>query len=159
MLNATQASFRFCHARKNQALSGYLLNALCLRWFDDVSFQTMYVDEKLMLCDSPGLVMPSFAASAAEMVCSGILPIDQLRDHIPPINLVSLFCSGFSFFALMYLFQICSRIPRHVLEEFYGIMMPLVKEYGVEYLITPPPTAEEFLNAYASKIFVQNRKM
>jgi large subunit GTPase 1 len=48
----------------------------------------MYLDHDLMLCDSPGLVMPSFAMSAAEMVVSGILPIDQMRDFLPPINLV-----------------------------------------------------------------------
>ncbi|GAV08082.1 hypothetical protein RvY_17827 [Ramazzottius varieornatus] len=94
-------------------------------------FQTMYVDEELMLCDSPGLVMPSFAMSAAEMVVSGILPIDQMRDPLPPVNLI------------------CSRISRTDLEKEYGIKLPFIKEYGIDYLITPPPTAEEFLNAYA----------
>lgn len=50
--------------------------------------QTIYIDDELMLCDCPGLVMPSFAMNAAEMIVSGILPIDQLRDFISPINLV-----------------------------------------------------------------------
>ncbi|XP_055333544.1 large subunit GTPase 1 homolog [Paramacrobiotus metropolitanus] len=95
-------------------------------------FQTMYVDKTLMLCDCPGLVMPSFASSAADMICNGILPVDQLRDPLPPVNLI------------------CSRIPRSALESKYGIQLPFVKEYGVDYEIIPPPTAEEFLNAYAS---------
>ncbi|XP_055333347.1 large subunit GTPase 1 homolog [Paramacrobiotus metropolitanus] len=95
-------------------------------------FQTTHVDKTLMLCDCPGLVMPSFASSAADMICNGILPVDQLRDPLPPVNLI------------------CSRIPRSALESKYGIQLPFVKEYGVDYEIIPPPTAEEFLNAYAS---------
>ncbi|OWA53125.1 Calnexin [Hypsibius exemplaris] len=94
-------------------------------------FQTMYLDQDLMLCDSPGLVMPSFAMSAAEMVVSGILPIDQMRDYLPPLNLI------------------CSRIPRVTLEVEYGISLKFVKEYGVEYHIIPPPTGDELLSAYA----------
>lgn len=43
----------------------------------------------LCLCDCPGLVMPSFVSTKAEMICSGILPIDQMRDHVPPISLIS----------------------------------------------------------------------
>lgn len=42
-------------------------------------FQTIRVDQDLMLCDCPGLVMPSFALDKAEMVIWGILPIDQLK--------------------------------------------------------------------------------
>ncbi|XP_075058353.1 large subunit GTPase 1 homolog isoform X1 [Mixophyes fleayi] len=52
-------------------------------------FQTLYVEPDLCLCDCPGLVMPSFVSTKAEMICSGILPIDQMRDHIPPISLIS----------------------------------------------------------------------
>ena len=44
-----------------------------------------------MLCDCPGLVMPTFVSTKAEMVVSGILPIDQMRDFVPPLSLVS-FC-------------------------------------------------------------------
>ena len=43
-----------------------------------------------MLCDCPGLVFPSFVSTKAEMVCSGILPIDQMRDYLGPVSLVSL---------------------------------------------------------------------
>ncbi|KAG8581456.1 hypothetical protein GDO81_007673 [Engystomops pustulosus] len=52
-------------------------------------FQTLYVEAGLCLCDCPGLVMPTFVSTKAEMICSGILPIDQMRDHIPPISLIS----------------------------------------------------------------------
>ena len=41
-----------------------------------------------MLCDCPGLVYPNFAATKAEMVCNGILPIDQLKDPFGPSALV-----------------------------------------------------------------------
>ncbi|XP_026542989.1 large subunit GTPase 1 homolog [Notechis scutatus] len=52
-------------------------------------FQTLFVEPSLCLCDCPGLVMPSFVSTKAEMVCSGILPIDQLRDHVSPVSLIS----------------------------------------------------------------------
>jgi len=52
-------------------------------------FQTLFVEPGLCLCDCPGLVMPSFVSTKAEMICSGILPIDQLRDHVPAISLIS----------------------------------------------------------------------
>ncbi|KAG7253312.1 hypothetical protein CRUP_035640, partial [Coryphaenoides rupestris] len=36
-------------------------------------FQTLYVQPGLCLCDCPGLVMPSFVSTKAEMICCGIL--------------------------------------------------------------------------------------
>lgn len=90
-------------------------------------FQTLYLDKDLMLCDCPGLVMPSFVLTKAEMVVNGILPIDQMRDHVPPVTLVA------------------TLIPRHELEHTYGIMLPPPQE-GEDP--TRPPTAEELLNAY-----------
>lgn len=51
--------------------------------------QTLYVETGLCLCDCPGLVMPSFVSTKAEMVCCGILPVDQMRDHVPPVSLIS----------------------------------------------------------------------
>lgn len=92
--------------------------------------QTLYVDEQLMMCDCPGLVMPSFVSSKAEMIINGILPIDQLRDHVPPINLV------------------ISLIPRHVLQAQYAIMIPKPTEGEDPDRV---PTAEELLNAYGCK--------
>jgi ribosome biogenesis GTPase A len=80
-----------------------------------------------MLCDCPGLVMPSFMFTKAEMVVNGILPIDQMRDHVPSVTLVA------------------SLIPRHELEYTYGIMLSPPAE-GEDP--SRPPTAEELLNAY-----------
>nr|CAD7199776.1 unnamed protein product [Timema douglasi] len=90
-------------------------------------FQTLFLQQDLLLCDCPGLVMPSFLFTKAEMVVNGILPIDQMRDHVPPVTLVA------------------SLIPRHILEDRYGIMLPAPLE-GEDPL--RPPTAEELLNAY-----------
>ncbi|XP_033329259.2 nucleostemin 3 [Megalopta genalis] len=90
-------------------------------------FQTLFLDKDLLLCDCPGLVMPSFLCTKAEMVLNGILPIDQMRDHVPPITLLG------------------TLIPRHVIEDLYGIMLPLPIE-GEDP--DRPPTAEEILNAY-----------
>ncbi|XP_075214716.1 nucleostemin 3 isoform X3 [Lycorma delicatula] len=90
-------------------------------------FQTLFIDSELMLCDCPGLVMPSFVYTKADLVVNGILPIDQMRDHVPPIN------------------SILSIIPRHVLEDKYSIMIPRPTEGEDE---GRNPTAEEFLNAY-----------
>ncbi|KAK9712390.1 hypothetical protein QE152_g24911 [Popillia japonica] len=61
------------------------------------------------------------------MIINGILPVDQMRDHVPPINLIS------------------SLIPRHVIEDKYGIMFPKPLEGEDEDRC---PTAEEILNAY-----------
>lgn len=91
-------------------------------------FQTLYLDKDILLCDCPGLVMPSFVFTKAEMILNGILPIDQMRDHVPPTNLVT------------------NLIPRHVIEEKYSIMLPLPMEGEIP---DRSPTAEELLNAYA----------
>ena len=53
-------------------------------------FQTIYVEESLMLCDCPGLVMPMFINTKADMIISGILSIDHMRDYASPTTLVSL---------------------------------------------------------------------
>ncbi|CAL7938844.1 unnamed protein product [Xylocopa violacea] len=90
-------------------------------------FQTLYLDKDLLLCDCPGLVMPSFVCTKAEMILNGILPIDRMKDHVPAITLLGTF------------------IPRHVMEDLYGIMIPLPLE-GEDP--DRPPTAEEILNAY-----------
>ncbi|KAM5335130.1 large subunit GTPase 1 homolog isoform 1-T1 [Glossophaga mutica] len=90
-------------------------------------FQTLFVEPGLCLCDCPGLVMPSFVSTKAEMICSGILPIDQMRDHVPPISLI------------------CQNIPRHVLEATYGINIIKPREDEDPHR---PPTSEELLTAY-----------
>ncbi|XP_071496171.1 large subunit GTPase 1 homolog [Diadema antillarum] len=91
-------------------------------------FQTLFVEPTLCLCDCPGLVMPSFVTTKADMYLNGILPIDQMRDFTAPVSLL------------------CARMPREVLELTYG--MNLIKPQAGE---DPdrPPTALEFLNAHA----------
>lgn len=92
-------------------------------------FQTLNLSPDVVLCDCPGLVFPNFAYSNGELVCNGVLPIDQLREHIPPTALV------------------CERIPKYFLEAVYGIHIPIQKvEDGGNGIY---PTARELLNAYA----------
>jgi len=91
-------------------------------------FQTIHLSEKVLLCDCPGLVFPNFATTKAELVCNGILPIDQLREFTGPAGLVA------------------KRIPQPFLEALYGmkIVTRPLEEGG-----TGIPTAEEMLTAYA----------
>jgi len=91
-------------------------------------FQTLHVDAELCLCDCPGLVFPNFVSNKAEMILSGILPIDQMRDHVPPVNLLS------------------RRIPRQVIEVTYGVNIAKPKEGERP---DRPPTSSEILNAHA----------
>lgn len=93
-------------------------------------FQTLFLENDILLCDCPGLVMPSFVLTKADMLLNGILPIDQMRDHVPAVNLL------------------CERIPRHVLEDKYGIVIakPLEGEDPDR-----PPFSEELLLAYGCK--------
>lgn len=92
-------------------------------------FQTFFVDDSLELCDCPGLVFPSFVSSKAEMVLSGILSIDEMRDHVGPVNLL------------------CQRIDRKVMAATYGINIAKPRE-GED--VNRPPTAHELLDAYGS---------
>jgi len=85
-------------------------------------FQTLVLESDLTLCDCPGLVMPSVCNSKAGMVLQGILPIDQLRDHVPVLNLL------------------LTEIPGHVLEARYG----LVLQSGTKV------TCEQILGAYGT---------
>ncbi|ODV81940.1 P-loop containing nucleoside triphosphate hydrolase protein [Suhomyces tanzawaensis NRRL Y-17324] len=92
-------------------------------------FQTIHLSQDVLLCDCPGLVFPNFAYTNGELVCDGVLPIDQLREHIPPVSLV------------------CQRIPKFYLEAIYGIHIPIQRvEDGGNGIY---PTARELLNAYA----------
>ena len=91
-------------------------------------FQTIHLSDQVMLCDCPGLVFPNFAATKAELVCNGILPIDQLREYTGPAGLVA------------------SRVPKAFLEAVYGIK---IKMRPLEEGGSGIPTAEELLNAYA----------
>lgn len=91
-------------------------------------FQTIPLSSKVILCDCPGLVFPNFAYTNGELVCCGVLPIDQLREYTGPSDLVA------------------QRIPKYFLEALYGIAIPtkLISEGG-----TGIPTSQELLTAYA----------
>jgi len=89
-------------------------------------FQTLILTDDITLCDCPGLVMPSICNSKAGMVLQGILPIDQLRDHVPVITLLLAF------------------IPPHVLESKYGLVLP--REDGVHAKLS----SEQLLIAYGT---------
>ncbi|KAF6251424.1 hypothetical protein COO60DRAFT_1704822 [Scenedesmus sp. NREL 46B-D3] len=69
-------------------------------------FQTLNVSPTLCLCDCPGLVFPRFAASKAEMVAAGVIPIDRLTDVRAPIEVAA------------------ARCGKQQLEAVYGIQMP-----------------------------------
>ena len=91
-------------------------------------FQTLHLTPTLVLCDCPGLVFPNFARTTAELVCAGILPVDQQRELRGPTALVA------------------RRIPRATLEATYGVRVPVraAEEGG-----SGVPTASELLSAYA----------
>lgn len=91
-------------------------------------FQTINLSERIMLCDCPGLVFPQFATTKADLVCDGVLPIDQLREHTAPMTLVA------------------KRVPKEVLEAVYGLSLNVLDaNNGGDGTLT----AETVLKAYA----------
>jgi large subunit GTPase 1 len=91
-------------------------------------FQTIHLSDKVVLCDCPGLVFPNFATTKAELVCAGVLPIDQLREYTGPAGLVA------------------RRIPQGFMEALYGMKIhPRPLEEGGTGILT----SEEILRAYA----------
>ncbi|KAF4962241.1 hypothetical protein FSARC_9666 [Fusarium sarcochroum] len=91
-------------------------------------FQTIHLSERVILCDCPGLVFPNFATTKADLVCNGILPIDQLREFQGPVGLVT------------------QRVPQPFLEAIYGIH---IRTRAIDEGGTGIPTAGELLRAYA----------
>ncbi len=93
-------------------------------------FQTIHLSESIVLCDCPGLVFPQFAATKADLVCDGVLPIDQLREYTGPTALV------------------VKRIPKEVLEATYGLSIKTKsRDEGGDGQVT----ASDLLKVYASK--------
>ena len=91
-------------------------------------FQTIHLSPTTVLCDCPGLVFPQFATTSAELVCDGVLPIDQMREYTAPAELVA------------------KRIPKDIIEGTYGIRIETVTE---EEGGNGVPTGLEMLTAYA----------
>ncbi len=70
------------------------------------------------------------------MVINGVLPIDQLREHVGPSGMIA------------------QRVPKYYLEAIYGLT---IKTRNVEgELQYRAPTAEEFLSTYAGFYFNSN---
>lgn len=92
-------------------------------------FQTIKLSDSVMLCDCPGLVFPNFAYQKGDLVCNGILPIDQLRDYMGPSSLVA------------------ERVPKYFVEAMYGIHIETRSSNGVDK--GQNYNAQELLTAYA----------
>ena len=92
-------------------------------------FQTIHLSPTLVLCDCPGLVFPQFATTKADLVCDGVLPIDQMREYTRPTTLV------------------VRRIPKEVLEAIYGLS---IRTESAEEVGGGKITGPELLVAYAS---------
>nr|POE76134.1 large subunit gtpase 1 [Quercus suber] len=92
-------------------------------------FQTIHLSPRVVLCDCPGLVFPNFSTTKGELVCNGVLPIDQLREYTGPATLVG------------------QRIPQAFLEAIYGMR---IETRPLEEGGTGIPTGEEVLRAYAT---------
>lgn len=92
-------------------------------------FQTVYIDSQLCLCDSPGLVMPSFTFGRNEMFLNGILPPDQIREHFGPIALL------------------LSRVPIPFFERMYSIMLPGGSKSSALNLLTSIAFIRGFMSA------------
>ena len=93
-------------------------------------FQTINLSDKITLCDCPGLVFPQFATTKADLVCDGVLPIDQLREHTGPVTLV------------------VRRIPKALLEGMYGLN---IKSLGPDEGGNGSLSAEDLLIPYAGR--------
>ncbi|KAK6027526.1 ribosomal L27e protein, partial [Ostertagia ostertagi] len=92
-------------------------------------FQTVHIDSQLVLCDCPGLVMPSFAFGRNEMFLNGILPVDQMREHFGPTTLL------------------LSRIPVSFFEHTYSVMLPENSEPSALNLLTSIAFMRGFMSA------------
>lgn len=88
-----------------------IINVLCRKKLVGVAarpgktkhFQTIFIEKDVLLCDCPGLVFPSCSSTKAEMACNGVLPIDNLKDYMSPIEVLA------------------GKIPKRVFEKLYHI--------------------------------------
>lgn len=102
-------------------------------------FQTIKLTPKMTLCDCPGLVFPSFTHCRSDLVCSGILSIDNERDYMAPVRLLA------------------ARIPARVFEKVYGLTLEEPDKFEVASMpvgVDPREryaTAEQVCDAYANK--------
>ena len=52
-------------------------------------FQTLIMNEKVTLCDCPGLVFPKVSASVADMTLNGLYPLDAIKRYEEPIEILT----------------------------------------------------------------------
>uniref|UniRef100_A0A7S2WHR1 CP-type G domain-containing protein n=1 Tax=Mucochytrium quahogii TaxID=96639 RepID=A0A7S2WHR1_9STRA len=78
-------------------------------------FQTLHLSDETILCDCPGLVFPTFMNTKADLLCNGILPIDEIRgrDFFPAVQVI------------------CRCIPREAFEKTYALKFPLAESITV----------------------------
>jgi hypothetical protein len=69
-------------------------------------------------------------SSPGEMLCAGILPVNQMRDYIEPAYVIS------------------SRVPMHLLEAAYGMKIRRLLDF--KDAPDRPPTPHEMLEAYCA---------
>jgi large subunit GTPase 1 len=108
-----------------------IINVLCKKKLVGVdarpgktkNYQTIFLDKNLLLCDCPGLVFPTIASSKSEMICLGVLPVDNLKDWNTPIEYIT------------------SRIPKSVLSYNYKLNLESKEKFV---------TANHLLFAYAT---------
>jgi large subunit GTPase 1 len=108
-----------------------IINVLCKKKLVGVdarpgktkNYQTIFLDKNLLLCDCPGLVFPTIASSKSEMICLGVLPVDNLKDWNTPIEYIT------------------NRIPKSVLSYNYKLNLESKEKFV---------TANHLLFAYAT---------
>lgn len=114
---------RLCNARKNETLPdvdlGQRADSLRLPWLG-------YASVGLFCCRNAFEWYVWADGSRSHFL--GILPVDQLRDPIPPVQLL------------------CQRVPRGVLEALYSIILPKPADFEDPNTM---PTAHEFLTTLA----------
>lgn len=102
-------------------------------------FQTIQLNQSIILCDCPGLIFPSFSHCRADLVCNGILNINTERQYLDPIRLLA------------------ARIPVRVFEKVYGVSFPPLDKFSVKHIpqgINPNETystAEQICDVIAEK--------
>ena len=72
-------------------------------------------DVEITMVDGPGLVIPELSMTKADMVLSGVLPIDNLTDFKPPID------------------ELMIKIPLRASLRHYGIMKTRIREVKKQY--------------------------
>ena len=100
-------------------------------------FQTLLLNDDLVLCDCPGLVFPNRVASVEQLFCAGILPIDQMRNCTLPIA------------------HICRLVPKSILEYHYRLRLA---GGSAEHLLTSYALGRGLVTAHGQADFARAAK-